>query len=505
MPYVTASTNLPRSLDVQISLSRPQTETRTELDVCVLAAENLGFLPDSNRLRFYSTIEAVETDFIAGTEVHFAATSFFAQTPRAQTFAVGEVFSSDLAAELVASSYDAADITAIEGVSDGSFAITVDGVQSDVTLLDFTGVTTVAGIAAVVEARLTALAVGASCAARTFPGGDVRLIITSDTTGALSTITYASAVDPAAGTDVSAILELTAAEGANALQGYAYVGIADELSSIQAAAQAAGRYLYGWALGATLRDVAIQTAAAAWALSRTVVITLTTNDVNALDSAFTTDIGTVVKASDNRRAICIYHDDVQAYPDVSILAYMLHVNYRQKDSTVTAKFKQLPGIATVVVTETQWSVLQNKGYNTYTAIGNDAKTYRDGITQSSGWYIDTTINLDNFTEDLQVNVFNVFLRNKKVPYTTQGQMLLVDACRDTGDQYEFNATFADREVVDSTVKSGVRTIPAIVIEPTPVAQASAADRASRIAPPIGMTVYEAGAMHEVAINVEVIS
>jgi hypothetical protein len=470
-----------------------------------LACENLGFLPDANRVRFYSTIEAVEADFAAGTEAHFGATAFFAQTPRAQTLAIGEVFLADQPGLNVAGSLTATEIAAIKLISDGSMAVTVGGVATDVTLMDFTATTDLASIAAAIEARLTAAGVLASCAVREFPGGDERIVITTDATGDAATIAYPIAVDPASGTFVGALLNLTSAEGGSALQGYAVVDIADELSSIQAAAQASGRYLYGWALGASLRDAALQTTAAAWALTRTVCLVLTTNDVNALDVAYTTDIGSVVKATDNRRVVTIYHDNIQRYPDVSILAYMLHVNYRLPDSTVTAKFKQLPGIETVVITETQWSTLQAKGYNTYTAIGNSARTYRDGTNQSSGWYMDTLINLDNFVEDLSVNVFNVFLRNKKVPYTRAGQILLTDACNDTGTQYVFNGTFADREVLDTSVKSGVSVVPAVQVIPTPISLMSAADRADRVGPPIEMIVQEAGAIHSVAINVEVVS
>ena len=54
MPYVTADQSLPRSLDVTISLSRPQTETRTNLTRLCVACEDLGFLPNENRIRFYS-------------------------------------------------------------------------------------------------------------------------------------------------------------------------------------------------------------------------------------------------------------------------------------------------------------------------------------------------------------------------------------------------------------------------------------------------------------------
>ena len=55
--YVTAATNLPRSLDVQISVSNPQTAVRTDLSTLCVACESIGLLPDANRIRFYSDLD----------------------------------------------------------------------------------------------------------------------------------------------------------------------------------------------------------------------------------------------------------------------------------------------------------------------------------------------------------------------------------------------------------------------------------------------------------------
>jgi Mu-like prophage tail sheath protein gpL len=503
MPYVVADRSLPRSLDVQISLSRPQTETRTLLNIMCVACEDLGFLPDASRVRFYSTIEAVEEDFAPGTEAHFAASAFFAQTPRATTMAIGEVFLDAQPGQLVMGSLGASDIATLELIVDGNLELTIGGTGYDVNGITFDGVSTLAGIASAIQTAITTAAAPATCAVRTFPGGDQRVVITSTATGDAATMAFP--ITTGTGTFLGTALKATEALGGKALNGYTPAGIADELSSILNAANMAGKFLYGWCLGASLRDASIQEDAAAWALARTAIMPLVTNDALALDSTYDEDLASVVYATGNRRAVLLYHDNPQRYPDVSILAYMLHVNYQLINSTVTAKFKELPGVETVQLTETEWSILQEKGYNTYTAVGNDSRTYRDGTTGAPSWYMDTVINLDNFVEDLSVAVYNVFLRNKKVPYTRLGQMLLVDACRDVGAQYTYNGTFADREIPDAKSKSGVAILPAVGIFPTPISQMSVADRASRIGPPIQLTVQEAGAIHSVAINVDVVS
>lgn len=509
MPYVTADKSLPRSLDVQISVSRLQAETRTDLSILAVAAENLGFFPDSNRIRFYSSIEAVEVDFAVGTEAHFAASAFFSQTPRAVQMAIGEVFLSDQPAYLASSVLSAAEIAILAAISDGSMDVVYDlgegaGSQTfNFTGLDFTGMTTIEQIVAELQ---VAAPYGSPVAVdlKTLPGGTKHITITANAVGTGVLISYPVAA--VAGTYVGNLLNLTSVEGGKRFLGYDIEGIGGELTNIANAANQLEKFIYGWTLGASLRDVDIQVAAAVWVLARSkAMMCLTTNDLTALDPEVEIDMGSVIQDTNNRRVVCIYHDNVQAYPDVSILGYMLHVDYRLQASVVTAKFKQLPGIGTVEVTETELTVLQSKGYNVYTSIGNTAETYREGETENSDWWMDSVINLDNFVEDLEVALLNVFLRNKVVPYTNAGQLLLVDACNDVGNQYTFNGTFADRPVTDSTLKSGISIKPAYLTTPVSIAQSSVADRASRIGPPIAMTVYESGAIHSVAVNVEVVS
>lgn len=512
MPYVSADTSLPRSLDVQISLSRPQAETRTIMDIPCVAAEDLGFYPNENRIRFYSSIEALETDFASGTEVNFAGQNFFDQTPRPQTMAVGEVFMEDqpaiLASAMVVGDIDAPLIAIVDGSMDITYNPGDGAVVSNLTLMDFS--TPAATLQDIVDILNTAIGADPLTASlKTLPGGTQQINITTDGVGVgtgdeVVTITYP--IVAGGGTFVGDLLKMTAAEGGIVMNGYVFIDIGDELSSVQAAAQAQDKFIYGWCLGATLRDTAIQITAAAWALSRTAIMPLVSNDPLAVDIAYELDLGFLLEAEGaNRRVFPIYHDNSQSYPDMSILAYMLSVNYQLQDSTATAKFKQLPGISTVSINETEWGVLQSKGYNTYTAIGNNAETYRDGTGAASGWFMDTVINLDNFIEDLTVNVFNVFLRNKKVPYTRKGQALLTDPCTSTGAQYEYNGTFADREVADTSKASGIRIDPAVLVEPSPIANTTAAQRATRQGPPIAMTVQEAGAIHTIAISVEVVS
>ena len=152
----------------------------------------------------------------------------------------------------------------------------------------------------------------------------------------------------------------------------------------------------------------------------------------------------------------------------------------------------------------EWlTVVESRRINTYVFIGNTSSVVREGVQAAADWFTDSLVNLDNYREELQAEVYNVFLRNKKVPYTQAGQNLLVSAAAKINRRYTDNGTFAPRDVESDATERGYDTLPATSITPASVAGATTSERAARIAPPIAITAYEAGAFHSVAIAVSV--
>jgi hypothetical protein len=504
--YVVTNQSLPRSLDVQISLSKLQVESRTNLSVLCVVGSSLGLLPDANRIRYYMTEAEVAQDFSSGANVYQAAQAFFSQSPRPTQMAIAEAFFTAQPAFLAGGLLTTAQIASLSGVSSGGLNVAYNPgpgvVTQDFTGVNLTGVTTLSQIAAALQDHA---GTGLSVNVMTLAGGTQYIAISTVANG--DGVTIAAPTSPSGGTDLTTMLNMTVNTGLNIYQGYTPTGIAGELDNIAAAANSNKTFVYVWALSAELRTPSTyQEPAAAWAAAQpAAILGLVTNDVGAYNPSDTSDLASAIGALSNQRAFCLYHDQVSQYPEISILAYMLSVNYQLQDSTVTAKFKQLPGCSTVQLTATQWEVLQGKGYNTYTAVGNSSMTYREGTTENTSYFLDDIINLDNFIEDLSVGIYNVFLMNKKVPYTFKGQMMLVDAAINVGNQYIYNGTFADRLIQDSSVKSGVSTVPGVQVLPAPIQNMSAAQRSTRIGPPINIIGQLAGAIHSVAIAVEVVS
>ena len=103
-------------------------------------------------------------------------------------------------------------LAALKALTNASFAVTVDGTPRQVTPMNLTAVADLPAVATAIGTGLT----GGDCS---WSGSC--FVVSSDTAGALSTLTYA--VAPASGTDISTTAKLTAATGAVLDQGDAAV------------------------------------------------------------------------------------------------------------------------------------------------------------------------------------------------------------------------------------------------------------------------------------------
>lgn len=492
-----------RDLDVDVQVSKPQTEQTTDLSVLVAVVKTATFSHGADRIRYYSSLASVEGDFATTTEAWKMANAFFAQTPRAQTMAIAKAFETAQAGFMTGA--DLGELTAFQAISDGEFEISIDGVSADISGLDFSADTSLDDVATTIQTALQAVATGGFTASTAVNNGG-RILITSGTTGDLSTVSFLSTLAVPAGTDVSGALYINARQGNGvATDGYTPTGIAGELALIAESATCSGRFVYGWALEASYRDTTDQEDASTWAQGRTAILGLVSNAVSALDASFTTDIGSVTNASGDFRTFNFWSDQPDEYPEVALLSYALHVNYQAENSTITTKFKDLIGITASAITESELTILQNKRYNVLTRVGNSSRTVRDGVEANDSWFIDDLINLDNFKEELQVAVYNVFLREKKVPYTEGGVALIRLAIRQICTLYVLNGTFAERRIFDDTREAGFRVDPAFTITSTALELIPVADRAGRIGPPFTVDAFLAGAIHEVAIDVNAFS
>lgn len=485
---------LPISVDVSVSLSRAQVATGSDMTIMCLCTPNVDFLHGS-RIGLYSTADSFNKICTAGDSVWWAGNAFFSKTKRPNQIAVGRVFTENQPAYLLSSGLKLSDLTSI---TTGAMKITIDGSVVTLSGLDFSGATSVSDVADVIN---TALDTSGTCSVY-----HDNIIIKSATTGASSTISYASA--PASGTDVSAILGLTEAAGASYADGYAAGTIADEMQAIADSATRAGYFFYGWVLDSAYRDTEDQLTAAKWVNARSfrAVGAYCTNNPNAFDASSTANNGYKATEEGLNTACFVYDDNEQVYPEISYLANFLAVNYSSEDSTIAGKFKDADGIAAVNFPniESNVATLNARRINTITGVvGQTLKFFREGNQSGSAWSTDGWVNVCNFISELEIEILNVFLRNKKVTYTINGQNLLIAAASKICNKYQKNGSFADRIVEDTTSETGYTVIPACQIDIQELSATTAAQRAAHIGTPITITVQDAGWMGSIAINVEV--
>jgi len=240
--------------------------------------------------------------------------------------------------------------------------------------------------------------------------------------------------------------------------------------------------------------------AAAWTEAHTKVFGYTTNVLASLDASSITDIGYKLKQLGYSRTFGQY-DDNDAYAVVSAMARILTTNFSMKDSTITLKFKQEPGVTPINVTETQRQALIAKKLNYYTYFG-DSAMLAEGVV-ANGRFLDEVIGLDWLQNTIQTQVFGYLLtRTTKVPQTDKGVAALLhqaaiacDAATNCG--LLSPGTWNGMDLGE--VKSGDFLPKGYYVWAPKVASQTQSDREARKSPPIQILAKGAGAIHGVDI------
>ena len=486
---------LPRSVDVQVSVSSPQTEQATALDLACLVTST-GDLPiGAGRFKVYASADDVITDFGTTSQAYYAARDFFSQPTHPKEFGIAQAFTAPQSGTLTCGQGGA--LESFTSIEDGSFAVTIDSVSYNVTGCDFSDATSMTDVSSVIQ---TAITTAGGAAGVTHDGQ--RFIFTSASTGDGSNVSVLTSA--ASGSDISGFGIINGrADAATPQAGYTPTGIDGEFKLIQEAAGCNGKFIYGWLLDETYRDSddVLKAAAYVETLDKGIFFPCS-NDPQAKNPASTTDIGKELDAFGYLRTADPFFDsNKDAYPNAALAAIMLGVNYSGTNTAITAKFKDLVGLQTEGVSVSELGILEGKGYNVFTRTGNTARVVREGTMVGPTYYIDDRVNLDNFIEELQTAVYNVFLRNGKVPYTSSGQYLIQAAASRICEKYVTNGVFAARQVATTANDSGFILEPAYTLTFASIASATASDRAQRKSPPLQIIVNLAGAIHSIAINV----
>lgn len=458
----------------------------------IVTAET-GVIGIAERIRSYTNLDGVTSDWPANSEVVEAATAYFSQQPKPTSLRVSTRYPTAQAAQLRGGAVT--DATALLAISDGSFVISIDGVAADIESLDFTdGETTLDDIAASIQTALQAVATGGYTASTCVHDGS-RFFINSGTTGITSTVSFLTTVDPASGTDISSLLQMRQGEGTKT-DGIAAETITASLNAIQNI----NTDWYGLAFTKEVRDGVVINgedaveAAADWCEARIKVFGNTSNDLDVLDSVTTNDIASTLRAKNLRRTMTTYSSHPDQYPSISILGRAFTVNFNQPNSTLTLKFKQLPGITVEDLTQSQKSVLDSKEANALIEVG-DSDMFAESF-MANGTFFDEVHGIDWLQNAIETNVFGYLLtRTTKVPYTNKGTAALEQQLISALDEAVRNGLIAPGETIDGEfLPNGYKTIL------IPVEDINQSDKEARFYPGLSFVVLGAGSIHGVQIN-----
>jgi len=493
---------------VAVSLATPAAQAPNFNSGLVVGDSNVINVKD--RLRQYSSLTAVGSDFGTNAPEYLAAKDWFSQNPQPTTLYVGRWAKTStsgliLGAALTALQQAIANWTAI---NNGGFHITVDGgANTNVTGLNFAAAGNLNAVAAIIQTGIQAL--GGSFAAVTckWNASTGQFQITSGTSGASSSVSALTA--PIAGTDISGagFLGMTAALAAEVVNGIVAetaltaVTILDSLTTQW--------YGLGFAAGVSNADIvdADYMAIAGYieAASNPHIFAVTTSDATALDLGDTTSIGAQLKAADFNRTGATWSSQ-DPYAGISELARLLTVNYAGSNTAITLAWKQLPGVTAEILTLQQSDALDANNYSYFAQFTNSTSVIVNG-TVASGHFYDEIVGVDALAATIQTNAYNQLLTTQtKIPQTDSGMNTIATGIEGSCQQFVTNGVLAPGPWTSAgfgQLTTGEFLAQGYYVYAPPIANQSQAQRAARISVPFQVAGKLAGAVHDVSISLTV--
>lgn len=313
-----------------------------------------------------------------------------------------------------------ADLAAFKAVTDGAMKITIDGAEKTATAVDLSSATSLSEVIQTIATALTGCTGSYDSTTNTFT-------LTSSTDGASSTVSFASAGDD--GTDLSAMLCMTQAEGAVLSQGVDAMTEAATLNAICAVTA-------NWAQFTTLWEVTKQAEAeayAAWAdIDDDYVYVFWSSDQN-MESTLT-QASTIAKAIQDKYNCVFMIYSLDFSTAAFALAYPATIKWDATQGMKVIFGKSASGLSPMVTDEQVATALDDLGvsYVGQFATRNDEFIIanRGELTGSMYGFYDTLIGSIWLRSKLQTSIMNGFATVNRAPYNDIGYTMLKSWCQD---------------------------------------------------------------------------
>lgn len=385
-------------------------------------------------------------------------------------------------------------LATLRRITNGQISINLNGSVNPVVLtnLNFSNVRSVSDIPALLTLQ------GASVIA----DGE-HLLITSNTLGKQSAVSYATAGTITQAQDLSKLLKLT-----SELALTPTLGTDDEsaLAALKRLTNASADW-YGAMFAASEMpsdDDLLECAEFTEGQNDiTRVFGITATDTRTLDSSWEQDIASRCKAENLSRTVVQYSQN--PYAIASFFGRAFTVNFSGNMTTITMMYKSEPSISAETITETQAQTLEAKRCNVFVNYNNNTSIIQYGVTSGDYWW-DERHGADWLKEYIGNSIWNLFMTaNTKIGQDDAGVNKIVSVINESLVQAKANG-FVGAGTWNGDgfgqLSKGDYLNDGFYIYAPPMSTQSQADREQRISVPIQVAAKLLGAIHtvDVAVN-----
>jgi len=187
------------------------------------------------------------------------------------------------------------------------------------------------------------------------------------------------------------------------------------------------------------------------------------------------------------------------------MGYACGQNSGLANSAFTLKFKQETGIAIEPLTSSQVAIIESNYGNLYLEYADYYTIFEQG-RMADGTFFDERINLDMFTNNLQLTIMDLLYQNPKIPQTDAGVTQLIQACNEACDEavrigFLGLGTWTGPNVLN--LKTDDPLPAGYLVQAEALSTQTQADREARKSVPLYIAIKESGAVHSVLVGVYV--
>lgn len=479
---------LPVSRVVQVAVQMAPLASQLRNFGAALIVGSSDVIGHVERIRTYSAseLDTIATDFGVDAPEYQAAVAFFGQSPQPADVRIGRWVESAAAGLLRGRILTQAEqaITNFTSISSGAFDVTIDGSVVNVTAVDLSAQVNLNGVASQVTAALQSKG---ECL-----WNGQQFVIKSATTGATSTVTNVTSTELSQALGLEAGTTAVAGAPAESLE-EAFVALLDSTAWYAAILAAPAE-----------TDDILGVAALIEAAAPSRVLAVTSQDTQELVSGAST-LGSQLSEKAFQHTLCVYSSS-SPYAAASVVGRMSTVDFQGSNTTITLKFKQLPGISPEYLTTSQANALQEKNVNVFAAYENDTSILQEGV-MSGGWYIDERHGLDWLQNQVETDLWNLlYTSTTKVGQDERGATAIVSTINSSLEIAVRNGLVGpgvwNGDSVGALARGDTLTT-GYYVYMVPFDEQSQADREARKAPPVQIAVKLVGAVHSIDVTITV--